>query len=128
MAWVGLAALALSVVEWMVLPHPSADWEYLLIVGLTTLLCDVYFGLVGVRRPSLSPFVAIVSSALDILILLPDSLWLSWGISSSHALIVTTEIVVALALRYIAQWRWQRIDWLICKPAPLSSQAMRPAT
>ena len=128
MVWVGLAALVLSVVDWMILPHPSADWRYLFTVGVTTLLCDVYFGLVGVSRPSLSPFVVLASSALNMLILLPDSLWLSWGVSSSHALIVTTEIVVALALRYIAQWRWQRIDWLICKPAPLSSQAMRPAT
>jgi hypothetical protein len=128
MAWVGLAALVVSVVDWMILPHPSANWRYLFTVGLTTLLCDVYFGLVGVSRPSLSPFVVIASSALNILILLPDSLWLSWGVSWSHALILTTEIVLAPALRYIAQWRWQRIDWLICKPALLSSQAMRPAT
>ena len=127
MAWVGLAALVLSVVEWVLLPHPSADWRYLLIVGLTTVLCDVYFGLVGVRRPSLSPLVGIASSALDVLILLPDSVWLSWGVSWSHALIVATEIVLALALRYIAQWRWQRIDWLICRPAPVSTQMVRPA-
>lgn len=127
LACLGIPALVVSSLEWMVLPHGSADWTYLLSVGLAMVVCDVYFGLAGVKRSSPSPWVVIGPIALDVVILVPDGRWFSWGVSSPHVLILATEILLAVALRFLAQWRWQRIDWLICKPAPISAQAMRPA-
>lgn len=124
LACLGIPTLVVSALEWMVLPQGSADWTYLLGVGLATLLCDVYFGLASLKRLSSSPFGVIAPIALDGAILMPDSLWLSWGVSSPHTLVLTTEILLAVALRFLAQWRWQRLDWLICKPAPISAQAM----
>lgn len=127
LACVGVPTLILSVTEWGLLPHGSADWKYLLCVGLATLLCDVYFGLTGVGGRSPGAFALIASTLLGLVLLLPGSLWLSWGITSWQMLIPIAEGALALALRYLAQRRWQRLDWLICKPAPLASQALRSA-
>jgi hypothetical protein len=41
--------------------------------------------------------------------------------------LMASALVVALALRTIAWYRWRRIDWLLIRPGRIPSQGLRAA-
>jgi len=122
LACVSVPTLAVCAVEWIALPHGPTDWRYLLLILLLMLFCDVYLGLAGARQGSPTVPAIVASAAFAIVVFLPHDLRSSWDVSSPVVLIPTAEVLVALSLRFLAQRRWQRLDWLICKPTPLSSK------
>ncbi len=118
--------LALCVAVWTFLPHAANDWSYLLAATVLPAVCGLYLGLMNVQG------WRIIDVALAILIILTGMGGVMTRMDSvtpfqpAWVSIPAAEFFGALALRMLAQQRWRRIDWLICKPQRISSQALRP--
>jgi hypothetical protein len=114
LAFTAAPLLALSAVEWILLVPKAFDWRFPLLVASSTAICGVYVGLTNVKRewwnyPALVVFCLVSCSTAT-----PDSpFFLDARNSSLPFMIPMAQVVAALALRSIAQRRWQRLDWLV---------------
>ncbi len=129
LAWLCFGAVAapvgaLCVAVWICLPHPAGDWRYLLVAALAPCACALYIGLMNVRGwKFIDAAAAILTMATAFVSFMAEPRF-------SHAtavpwIIVGAETLCAIGLRALAQRRWRRIDWLICKPQRVSSWALK---
>jgi len=125
-ATIGMPMLLLCLVAWVFLPHQATDWPYLLAMTLASALCSLYLGLMNVAGWRLLDVTAAVLIVLLGLGVIVGPLFANAPLGSASIVIPVMGSLGALSLRAIAQQRWRRIDWLICKPPRLSSQALRP--
>ena len=131
-AWVSLVATAsgtflLVPLVWLIGAVNPLEFAALLAIQLCSGACLLYLGLMRVRGWKL----------IDVLSSL--ALFIAWGLASvsgsflaGHLWLVLAICVAilaaALGLRLIGLYRWQRIDWLVCKPpSPLARNEMNPA-
>lgn len=128
LAAIGAPLLALCVAAWLLLPHVPNDWPYLLLGTLAPGVCALYLGLMNVqgwRLLDLTVGVLIVVVGMgSVMVSIPSA---APPLSARMVILIAlVELVGAFVLRSVAVRRWQRIDWLICKPQRMSSQALRP--
>lgn len=127
LAFIGVPLLALSAVEWILLVHNRFDWRFPLLVASSTAICGVYAGLTNVKREWWNYPVFGVFGLVSCFTAVPDMpLFLDARNSSLPFMIPIAQVAAALALRSVAQRRWQRLDWLVCRPARVSPQGLRP--
>ncbi len=122
---IGAPMGVLCVAAWICLPHPAGDWPRLPVAALAPCVCALYVGLMNVQGWR---FIDVVAAVLTILLGLgsfmatprpPHAVLAPWVFAAAGAL-------AAIGLRALAQRRWRRIDWLVCKPQRYPSGLLRP--
>jgi hypothetical protein len=126
LAYTGGPLVVLALLEWG--GSLLGDTQrYLMLLMLTTAFCNLYLMLMDFRRVWFGTGFA-VFFGLTWLILMPHAIffpftWMGpWGI-----VIPGAEVVLAIVLRAVALYRWERIDWLVYQLPRQSSQALRTA-
>ena len=124
---VGGPLLSVFIVAWVFAPHPGSNWMYMLFAMLAPGVCSVYLGLMNVSGwHPIDVIAAILVVILGCGAPIVNLAHATEDLTSRMLLLLSAQLLGALALRWVARERWQRIDWLICKPHRLSSQALRP--
>ena len=127
LAFIGVPVLVLSMVEWIFLAHDIFDLRVPLLLTLTTAICSVYVGLINVKRewwnfPGCTGLCLLIYwTAVPF-----AATFLDTQNQFLSIILPAVQIVAALALRSLAKKRWERLDWLICKPARSSSRGLQP--
>jgi hypothetical protein len=122
---IGASTWALCAAVWIWFPHPAGDWRYLLVAALAPCACALYVGLMNVRGWQFIDAVAAVLTVATAFISFIAAPRFPYA-APAPWIIVIAEVLGAIGLRALAQWRWRRIDWLICKPQQLPSGFLRP--
>lgn len=119
--------LSVVIVGWIFVPHPGSNWIYGLVAILAPGICSLYLGLMNVSGwHPVDVIAAILIVILGCGVPIVDLAHPSGDVTAMMILLLIVQFLGALVLRWVARERWQRIDWLICKPHRLSSQALRP--
>ena len=106
---------------------PAGLSAYLLALTVATAFWCVYLTLLDVRRASLFQPYLIGFLVATWIFFLPRPFSFFEYSGTPALLIPGAELAAIPVLRAIALRRWQRIDWLICKPPRVASQRLRPA-
>lgn len=117
---VALPLFILPAIAWPLDPDAAALIALLLLAHLSVAVCTLYLGLMNVR--GWTPTDLLIAAAL----LLAWTTLMIGGMLPTRSPLLIPDLmagaaVVALALRAIARHRWQRIDWLVCRPPQPSS-------
>jgi hypothetical protein len=110
-----LPTLALLAIAWFLKPEVGVSYTVLLTFHLCAGACLLYFGLMRIRG------WAVVDVVCGIVLSL---VWLMTFATTQIVLetpwllpvLIAAFVAAALGLRAVAMRRWQRIDWLVCKP------------
>jgi hypothetical protein len=120
-----VAMLLLVPVVWLTNPPIALQYTLMLVFQLCAGLCLLYLGLMRVRGWRLTD------------VLIGMVLFFAWCIVSTTPLLRENPrlmlalsggmLVAAFALRSVALHRWERIDWLVCKPpSPSARNELNP--
>ena len=119
-----LPFIALPALAWLHDPAAAVFVAQFLLVNLSAAACMLYLGLMHIGGWVLREVLAAIALLGTWLTLTVVAQFPTRGPLLIPA-ILAGAVVIALALRAIAQRRWRRIDWLICRPPPSTSQGLR---
>lgn len=131
LAWRCLAAIAVPILllcagAWVVLPHQATHWPYLLVAASVPIVGGLYLGLMNVAGWRLMDVTAAIFLIAAGLAGIVPHLFFNAPLAPVLVSMPMMLLVATPGLRWWVERRWRRIDWLICKPPRLPSQALRP--
>lgn len=118
------AVLLVLALAWVLVPHPTYACGRLLLEVVALEVCGLYVGLMSVRGANLRLILEVLTAVVGWSCLMVSLL--ATAATPAIQAIPIVLLLGALALRPIARLQWRELDWLICKPARLPSQALRP--